>query len=148
MARSKAQKKSVQEEVYVPQKENKAENKVAQGGDMVIVALCHPQGIIFELDHGKRRVNIKGNAANLRGLPKGVLPQGGFGLTSIPRSDWEAIKAEYSDMAIFKKGLIFAAEKREDVIAECDEKAELRHGREPVDVEHDTATTPADVSSM
>lgn len=139
-------------EVYVPQTEaaEKASSKPAQGGgNTVTVALCHPHGIQFILEGGKKRVKLNGNAVNLIGQPKGILPIGGFGLTEISVSDWEAIKATYGNMEIFKNGLCFAHNKRNDTLAEADEKAELRHGREPVQVEGPEAeskTAPADMS--
>lgn len=124
-------------EVYVPNAEDKKDHEKVQGSGKIVVALCHPHGISFDVDGGKRRVVIKGNAANLFGQPKGVLPEGGFGLTEVAESDWEQIKKNYSDMEIFKNGLIFASDKKSDVLAEADEKAELRHGREPVSVDGD-----------
>ena len=138
-------------EVYNPQAEvdKGSSSKVQGGGNTVTVALCHPHGIQFILDGGKRRVKLNGNAANLIGQPKGILPVGGFGLTEISVDDWEAIKATYGRMEIFKNGLCFAHDKRNDTLAEADEKAELRHGREPIQVEGPEAeskTAPADMS--
>jgi len=122
--------------VYIPSQPS-SEKKVAQGngGETVTVALCHPHGIRFMLDGGKRSVVINGNAANLVGMPMGKLPRGGFGLTTIQAADWEQIKTLYSGLEVFKNGLIFAHGKGQDVRAEADEKAELRHGLEPVEVE-------------
>jgi len=129
----------------------KAERKAAVA-DTVTVALCHPQGICFLLNDGKKRVTINGNAVDLRHKEMGILPQGGFGLTEIPAADWEAIKKTYGSMEIFKNGLIFAHERASDTDAEAAEKKELRHGREPVKVEggdkETPHTEPASVAAM
>ena len=144
MARGKKKQQEAVAEVYIPQTEEaKVQKKAgAATGNTVVVALCHPHGIQFILDGGKRRVKLNGNAANLAGQPKGILPIGGFGMTEISRADWEAIKATYGKMEIFKNGLCFAHEKRADVQAEADEKAELRHGREPI------VTDPVDATAL
>ena len=142
-----ARKKTEDVEVYIPstgEPSQKCEGSCFCG-DTVFVALCHPTGIQFLFDNGKRRVKLNGNAANLIGEPKGVLPQGGFGLTEIARSDWEEILKTYGNMEIFKNGLCFAHEKKADVRAEADEKAELRHGREPIRIE-DVKTEPVNSS--
>ena len=139
-------KKDQQDSVYIPETQEDVQKAGAgSNGNTVVVALCHPHGIQFLLDGGKRRVKLNGNAANLRGQAKGVLPVGGFGLTEIPEADWQAIQAAYGKMEIFTSGLCFASEKRRDVLAEADDKAELRHGREPVDVGA-LKTQPADMA--
>lgn len=151
MARGKKKVEEVkQADVYIPQTEasKSASSKVQGGGNTVTVALCHPHGIQFILDGGKRRIKLNGNAANLAGQPKGILPIGGFGLTEIPEADWEAIKATYGKMEIFKNGLCFAHKKKSDTLAEADEKAELRHGREPINVEGDDKDSKSDPVDM
>lgn len=105
----------------------------ATQGDTVVVALNRATGIIFSLPGG-RRVTIHGNAEHLRGREEITIPVGAYGLTTITREDWEAIKATYAkSMPIFKNGLIFAAERKADAVDMADERAELRHGLEPVD---------------
>lgn len=154
MARKKKIETQAVVDVYIPETAAaKAEKKAGAtaGSNTVVVALCHPHGIQFILDGGKRRIKLNGNAANLAGQPKGILPIGGFGLTEIPASDWEAIKATYGKMEIFKNGLCFAHEKRSDTLAEADEKAELRHGREPIAVEgedKDSKSDPVDMTAL
>lgn len=111
-------------------------------GDAVYVALNRASGIRFPLPDG-RRVLIQGNAAPLRGQEKGVLPVGAYGLTRIAASDWDYIQKTYGPhMEIFRSGLIFAQPRKADARDEADEKAELRHGLEPVDAAT-TNTTPA-----
>lgn len=119
--------------VFNPKAEEAKSNPDSQN---VLVALCHPSGVTFLVGNNKKRVTLNGNAENLRGLSQGILPIGGFGLTEILASDWEAIKTTYGKMPLFKNGLIFAAKDADSLKAEAKEKAELRHGREPLDVEN------------
>ena len=114
----------------------------------MFVALNHPQGINFLLDGGKRRVLIRGNANALRGQEKGKLPTGAVGLTDVSKADWEAIKKQYGRMEIFQSGLIFANDRKADAVDQAEERAETRHGREPVDVEKDAQTEAADTAAM
>ena len=112
-------------------------------GDTVVVALNRASGIVFALPDG-RRVRVAGNALNLRGKEKGVLPVGAFGLTEISADDWSYIEKTYGPhMEIFKSGLIFARAKHADAVDEAEEKKELRHGLEPMNVET-AATKPYD----
>jgi hypothetical protein len=107
----------------------------------VFVALNRASGLKFVMPDG-RRVEIAGNAAHLKGLEKGKLPIGAFGLTPVAADDWEYIKETYGALALFKNGLIFAAERKDYALDEAEEKSELRHGLEPVAPE-DMKTTPA-----
>ena len=134
--------------VYNPNAVRKEGKDAAPAADVVTVALCHPHGITFRL--GDRDVTLNGNAADLKGLSMGTLPVGGFGLTTIAKADWEAIRRIVQDWALFRNGLLFAHDKPADVTAEADEKAELRHGREPVEVNGGTRqsqSVPADMAS-
>lgn len=99
---------------------------------MVTVAFNHPHGMEFRL--GERTVMIRGNASGLAGREKGVLPVGQFGYTRISAEDWEAIQKTYGSMAIFKNGLIFAEATQKRAEDHSDELAELRHGREAIDI--------------
>ena len=109
----------------------------ATGPDTVMVALNRATGISFRMPDG-RRVLIEGNAASLRGREKGVLPVGAFGLTRVNADDWACIERTYGPhMEIFRSGLIFAQTCKAGAVDEADERAELRHGLEPVDVEND-----------
>lgn len=111
--------------------------------DTVVVALNRASGIVFPMPDG-RRVTINGNATHLRGKEKGKLPMGAYGLTTIARADWEYIKKTYGpSMKLFESGLIFAADRKADAVDMADERAELRHGLEPVDPEK-TQTKPND----
>lgn len=114
------------------------EQRQARSANTVVVALNRPTGINFSMPDG-RKVLINGNAADLRGEEKGVLPVGAFGLTTIDRDDWEYIKKTYGRMEVFENGLLFAAERKADALDEAEEKAELRHGLEPINPE--TANT-------
>lgn len=116
----------------------------AGGAATVAVALNRATGIQFSMPDG-RKVLINGNAASLRGKEKGVLPVGAFGLTIIPSADWDYIKKTYGGMEIFQNGLIFASARKADAMDEAAEKAELRHGIEPVDPKN-TATKPGEAT--
>ena len=102
----------------------------------VIVALNNPTGISFDLA-GNRTVTLNGNAENLRGLDKGHIPAGAFGLTAIDRADWDEIKAKYGHMRLFKSGLCFAANSSSAAEAEAKERRDTRHGREAIDPKTD-----------
>lgn len=120
-----------------------AEAAAPAGADTVVVALNRASGIIFTMPDG-RRVTINGNAVQLRGKAEIKLPVGAFGLTTIARADWEWIKKTYENsLPLFKSGLLFAAERKADAVDMADERAELRHGLEPVDPEK-TPTRPND----
>ncbi len=106
--------------------------------DKVIVCLKHPQGIKFNLPNN-RYVIIKGNAANLKGLKSGILPDGGFGMTVIDRQDWEYIKKTYSTMNVFKNGLIFASNDKASAARQSNEHDEIKSGMEPVEVGENTS---------
>lgn len=121
---------------------NKTSQAAAPAADTVVVALNRASGIVFTLPDG-RRVTINGNAHHLRGKEKGILPVGAFGLTTIARADWEAIKKIYGKMKLFESGLIFAAERKADAVDMAEERAELRHGLEPIDPEK-TQSKPND----
>ena len=116
-------------------------------GNTVIVALNRPSGIVFGMPEG-RRVRVAGSAAHLRGREKGILPVGAVGLTEISADDWSYIEKTYGPhMELFRNGLIFAQARKADALDAADERAELRHGLEPVDVESgrkDAKTTPFD----
>ena len=111
-------------------------------GRTVVVALCRAQGLDFPMPDG-RIVSIAGSNAGLRGQMTGVLPIGEFGLTEIAESDWLYIAKTWAEWRLFKNGLIFAQTKVEDAKAEAKEKAELRHGFEPIDPEKGAKTEPA-----
>lgn len=106
--------------------------------DKVIVCLKHPQGIKFNLPD-KRYVIIKGNAANLKGLKSGILPDGGFGMTVIDRQDWEYIKKTYSTLNVFKNGLIFSSNDKASAKSQSKEHDEIKSGMEPVEVGENTS---------
>lgn len=120
-----------------PKKNTAPETTQATKTDTVMVALNRTTGITFPMPDG-RKVLIEGNAASLRGKEKGVLPVGAFGLTRVNADDWAYIEKTYGPhMEIFKSGLIFAQARKADAVDEADERAELRNGLEPVDVEND-----------
>jgi hypothetical protein len=90
-----------------------------------------------------RIVSIAGSNAGLRGQITGILPVGEFGYTEIAEQDWLYIKKTWAEWRLFKNGPIFAQTKVEGAKAEAKEKAELRHGFEPIDPEKGAKTEPA-----
>ena len=136
MAR-KATKKTAPTAKAAPQKV-----QPSAGGRTVVVALNRVQGIDYPMPDG-RVVSIAGNAVSLRGQEMGVLPMGAYGLTEIREADWLYIEKMWGQTPLFKNGLIFAQTKAENAKAEAKERAELRHGFEPIDPERGAKTEPA-----
>ena len=101
------------------------------GATVVTVALNHPHGIRFSLPNGTS-VLVRGNADNLRGKEKGIIPVGRYGYTRLPVEHWEAVVKIYGEMPLFKNGLIFAEGSVNRAEDRADEQVETRHGREPV----------------
>lgn len=147
MAKAKEKPQTTASKPTVPAQATKTENATQVSGAPVTVALNRAMGIQFTMPDG-RTVVIEGNAAKLRGLEKGILPVGAYGLTQIAAADWEYIKKTYGQMDVIKNGLMFAAERKADAVDMADERAELRHGLEPVDVAADTATKEYDNAAV
>ena len=119
-------------------KKKVAAPKVAERDDTVCVALNHPTGIKFIMPDG-RKVVFNGNATPLIGKEVGKLPIGAYGLTIVKADDWDYITHQYGGMKIFKNGLCFATRRSNDAKAEAEDRDDLRHGLEPVDIKK-TAT--------
>lgn len=103
----------------------------------VTVAYNNPRSIIFEvIDNSgvEHHVKINGNAVELVGKDKGILPlAGAYGLTpNVDAEIWEAIKNKYGKMPCFKNGLIFATTPSESGSAVADH-AGTKNGFEPID---------------
>lgn len=114
----------------------------------VTVFYNHPRSIIFRVtdSHGvEQMLEVNGNAVNLRGLPKGILPTGGtFGRTpDVDGELWEAVEKKYANMPAFRNGLIFAVATEEAAKSELKARAELRNGYEPIDPKR-AKTEPAE----
>lgn len=135
---------------YIPGKDDKGKDKTplpkkvndkkeAAAGEgfpqqnTVLVSLKHPQGIVFTTPDN-RKVLINGNAAHLKGLKKGALPTGGFGLTTVSQADWEYIKKTYGGMNVFKNGLIFAQNDYASAMDMQKDNDGIKSGMEPVSV--------------
>lgn len=126
-------------------KEPRGKKKVVQKqpvetDDTVCVALNHPFGIQYEMPDG-RMVVLNGNATHLIGNDAKPLPVGAYGMTTIKAKDWEYIIANFGKQKIFTNGLCFATRKRADSQEEAENRDDLRHGFEPVDVKK-TKTQP------
>ena len=108
--------------------------QIDKKSEYVIVCLKHPQGIKFKLSDN-RQITINGNATHLRGQKSPVLPNGGFGMTTILKEDWNYIKETYGKtMSIFKAGLIFASADAASAESQAKEQDEIKSGFEPIDV--------------
>ncbi|OUO94799.1 hypothetical protein [Cloacibacillus sp. An23] len=97
-----------------------------------------PRSIIFSVldSHGvEQKLLINGNATNLRGLPKGILPAAGtFGRTpDVDGGLWEAVETKYAKMPAFRNGLIFAVSTEDAAKSELNDRRGLRNGYEPID---------------
>lgn len=140
MAKGKAAPVSTAEMVTPLEKAQVVKSGTAE--DTVMVCCNHPWGFRYELSGG-RAVELNGSGAHLRGLPGGKLEAGAYGLTVIPRKDWEEIKALYGSLKPFqsidgKPPLVFARDDSASAYAQAAEyKDESRHGYEPVDVAND-----------
>lgn len=107
----------------------------------VTVALNYPHDLRYRLSGG-REIIFNGNSTAIRLKGKGELPRGAYGLTlNVPVADWEEVKKLYGGTAKFKQNLIFAQTDKHSAMDEAEEKAETRHGLEPVDTTK-TATEP------
>ena len=109
------------------------QNTDTSSGDTVIVALNDSLDRCYTLKSG-RKVTLKCGSAGLRGAKRGSIPVGAYGLTVIPRDDWEEIAATYGRTAIFKNNLIFVQDSPDKAEDQAKEQEETRHGLEPVDI--------------
>lgn len=112
----------------------------------VTVFYNHPRSIIFTVTDSRgveQKLLINGNATNLRGLPKGILPSPGtYGRTpDVDGELWEAVETKYAKMPIFRNGLIFAVSAGDTAKSELEARKGLRNGYEPIDPKH-TRTEP------
>lgn len=115
--------------------EPEQEKTVIEESDTVTVCLNFPHNVRFMVPDNSgnmQKVVFNGNANNLRGKPRGVLPVGKYGLTfGVPRTVWEWIKEHHKDNELIKKGFLFAATAA-TAKAAAKERAGLRTGLEPI----------------
>lgn len=104
--------------------------------DTVCVCANVPHDIKFTVPDSSGRVQIitiKGNGNHLKGLDRGVLPIGAYGITAnVPAAAWDYIKTAYYDNRAIRSGLIFAVEASK-ARAAAKERKDLRNGLEPVE---------------
>lgn len=103
----------------------------AAASDNVIVGLCKPTGHIFDLPGG-REVELNGYGAKIKGIEFAPLPDGGFGLTSVPAALWAEVKKIYGNHPFFKAGLIIESGDFASAEAQAEEKKEIKSGLEAV----------------
>lgn len=125
-------------EVLGGKKEKQVEPKAGTDGDTVVVLLNYPRDVKFMVPDGRGRMHpiiINGNAGNLKGKEKGVIPVGAFGVTTgVPADAWKWIQKHHCDNPLLLKGLMFSTDANKARKA-AEERQELRHGYEPVDPE-------------
>lgn len=125
-------------EVLGGKKEKQVEPKAGTDGDTVVVLLNYPRDVKFMVPDGRGRMHpiiINGNAGNLKGKEKGVIPVGAFGVTTgVPADAWKWIQKHHCDNPLLLKGLMFSTDANKARKA-AEDRQELRHGYEPVDPE-------------
>lgn len=151
MARTKKTEENITEEKNIIIKDNsiqdgevinavstkKAKTKpIEETGETVVVCSNYPHDIKYRVPDKTGRMHefvFHGNAVNLRGKDKGVLPVGAFGITTgVPKDAWEWIKEHRPDDELIKKGYIFASTEA-DARSAVMERAGMRNGYEPID---------------
>ncbi len=98
--------------------------------DIVIVVCKLPHGIILEV--GRKKIKLKGSMQlGHFYLSISILSQI-VGLTKVPKDLWEAWIKDHQEFMPYKKGLIFAVDKKKRILDEAKEKEALFHGLEPI----------------
>ncbi len=92
-----------------------------------------PHGVQFRLPNGSI-VALAGSGHKLRGLDKGVLPVGAYGMTAVNQEDWEYISKQHANLKAFKLGHIFAEVTKTEGLAKAKDLKEVKTGLEPVDL--------------
>ena len=104
--------------------------------DTVCVCANVPHDIKFSVPDNSGRmqtITIKGNGNHLKGLDRGILPIGAYGITTnVPAEAWDYIKTAYCDNRAIRNGLIFAVEASK-ARAAAKERKDLRNGLEPIE---------------
>ena len=107
-----------------------------KGNDTVVILSNFPRNIRYQWqdDNGNwRDLVLNGNAVHLRGKETGVLPVGGYGVTTgVPKKAWDWIVSHRPKDPLIVNGLVFASTAK-NARAEAKERKELRNGFEPVD---------------
>ncbi len=105
-------------------------------GDTVCVCSNYPFDIKYRVPDASGRyrdIVFKGNASNLRGKEKGILPIGAYGVTTnVPREAWDWILKHRPDEPAIKNGNLFATSASK-ARAAAEERKDVRHGYEPIE---------------
>jgi hypothetical protein len=116
--------------------EEKAESvkKESAGSDMVTVACGIPMGQRLILSEGEVLLNGV-PMSHIVSAQKGVgyLPAGKYGLTVLPRKQWEEILERYGKFDFIVNGVIFAKEDHDSAVAKAKELSEKKLGFEQAD---------------
>ena len=107
-------------------------NEQGKGSNFITVGCKLPHGMHLDIQpEGKPRTRH-----TLKGTNSSKVI-GGFGLTEIPKDFWEAWLALNKDIDPVSKGFVWAYPTMEGAEKKAIEKANLRHGMEPIDPQED-----------
>jgi len=106
----------------------------AREASYVTVFANLPHGFEFHLPQG-RKLTISGcPVSKLVDVEGNRMSGGKYGETrGVKAEDWEYIKANYGEMAMFKNNLVFAEDDHAYGQARAEDQQELRHGMEQAD---------------
>lgn len=118
--------------------------QVTKTSSTVLVASKFQNALEFVIDDNSGRevtVTINGNAENLRGKVKGILPFGAkaVGFTRVDADAWQKILTKYQKNRLLASGVVFAVSSEDE--AEAYERSNIKTGLEPVDPQN-TQTNP------
>ncbi|ENR5770034.1 hypothetical protein ACFXTU_002294 [Salmonella enterica] len=92
--------------------------------EMVTVGCKLPNGLVLEV--GTKRVQVAGWRNN------DIKIVGGYGLTPVEKSFWEAWLAKHGQQPYVKNGVIFAQDKANSAAAQATEQEAVKSGLEPL----------------
>lgn len=105
------------------------ESDKANGTAMYTVGCKLPNGLYLELgkpgDDDYTRVRLEGS--------NGARIVGGFGLTPVSKAFWDKWVKKNAKLEFVKKGMVFAMDTDASAVDFAKERAELKHGMEPLD---------------
>lgn len=111
------------------------ESPITTEGETVVVCSNYPRDLKFMVPDSRGKyqpIVIKGNAVNLVGRDKGIIPIGAYGITTgVPKDAWDWVMKNRPDDEFLKRGLVFASTPA-NARKEAEERSNLRHGYEPI----------------
>lgn len=108
----------------------------SRDADKIVILFCNRQGQKFKLPNG-HVVCLAGNAINLMGEARGVLPYGGYSVNIVDKTDWTEVKRLYGKAykAWFDSGKIIEKLSESAAIDRATEGAGDDPGANPVEPE-------------